>query len=81
MTKAELTNYISRGNEIEFTYGGKRYSITYNENDPAHPISFCEFYKETSDVKDVEELARVQHEGVTVLEMLESLTEKEIWIF
>jgi len=82
MTKEELFDYIDCGREIEFKYNGKMYSITYGPSWEEEPyISFCEFYKYTSDVKTPEELIKVERDGVTVLEMLESLTEKDIWIY
>ena len=85
MTFEELSNYINMGNEIEFTYDGRNYSITYyypDENDNNVLISFCEFYKETSEVKTPEELwnniSRYDH---TVGEMLSSISDDEIRIF
>lgn len=81
MTREQLIEYISQGREIEFQYDGKMYSITYSPVGEEDYISFCEFYKETSDVKTIEELMKVSRNGITVLEMLESLTEDNIWIY
>ena len=81
MNKDQLTDYVTHGREIEFKYNGKKYSITYSSEGVDDYISFCEFYKETSDVKTVDELVNVTREGVTVLQMLESLTEEDIWIY
>ena len=81
MTKDQLFNYISEGREIEFEYNGKKYSITYSPSWEDDYISFCEFYQYTSDVKTAEELIKVERDGVTVLEMLESLPEDKIWIY
>ncbi len=82
MTKEQLFEYISEGREIEFEYNGKKYSITYSPSwEPEEYISFCEFYKETSDVKTPEELIEVERDGVTVLQMWESLSEDKVWIF
>ena len=81
MTKEELTNWVSQGDEIEFNYDSKRFSITYGEFDGEDWISFCEFYKETTEVKTVEELLKVERYGITVEQMLASCTEEDIWIF
>ena len=81
MNKEQLFYYIEHGREIVFKYKGKKYSITYSPEGVENYISFCEFYKETSDVKTVDELVNVTREEVTVLQMLESLTEEDIWIY
>ena len=42
----EFKNWITSGNEIEFSYQGKRYSVTYGRKENGEEyISFCEFYK------------------------------------
>ncbi len=81
MTREELQNYVANGREIEFKYNDKMYSITYSPSWMGDFISFCEFDKETSDVKNVDELINVTRDGVTVLEMLETLTDDDIWIY
>ena len=81
MTKEKLIDYVNHGREIVFRFQGKMYSITYSPEGMDDFISFCEFYKETSDVKTVEELIKVTRNGITVLQMLESLTEADIWIY
>ena len=81
MTKEELIELIETGREIKFTYNKKRYSVTYSNEDVKDYISFCEFYKEPTDVSSVDELCNVVRDGVTVLEMLESITEKDVTIY
>ena len=81
MTKEELKELIETGREIEFTYNKKRYSITYSNENVKDYISFCEFYKETTDVSSVDELCNVKRDDVTVLEMLESITDKDISVY
>ena len=81
MSKEQLMENISQGREIEFRYNGKKYSITYGTVGGKEVISFCEFYKETTEVDDVEELVKVKREGITVLEMLESLKDEDIYVF
>ncbi len=81
MNRKELELLIEQGDEIEFEYNKKMFSITFCLIDGEIMISFCEFYKETTEVKTVEELLKVERYGVTVEEMLESCTEEDIWIF
>lgn len=85
MTYEQLENYILTRNEIEFTYQDRKYSITYwypDDNEDNIYISFCEFYKETTEVKTVSELwNNVSRDGVTVGEMLSGIEQKDIYVF
>ncbi|MBP3753540.1 MAG: hypothetical protein J6I66_01615 [Lachnospiraceae bacterium] len=81
MDLQKLSEYILEGREIEFEYQGEKYSITYGVSDGKEIISFCRFYQETTEVTSVDELIKVERDGVTVLEMLKSLSEDKIWIF
>ena len=80
MTKEQLFQYISEGREIDFEYCGKKYSITYSPSWEDDYISFCEYYQYTSDVKTPDELIKVKREGTTVLQMIESIPDDDIWI-
>ncbi|MBR3004275.1 MAG: hypothetical protein IKH67_04310 [Lachnospiraceae bacterium] len=81
MTKDLLKDYIDCGREIEFKYNENMYSITYSPADQEDFISFCEFYKKPTNVKTFEELLDVSRDGATVLQMWESLTEEDVWIY
>ena len=81
MTVDKLKDYIECGNEIEFKFNGKDYSITYGTFDGKEKISFCEFYQETTEVSTFEELLEVSRDGATVLQMWESLSEDDAWIY
>ena len=85
MTFEQLKEYIDIGNEIEFSYNGKRYSITYwyPDGQEGNPwISFCEFYKETTEVKTVNELWNdVIRDGVSVGTMLSEVNADDIYIY
>lgn len=81
MNLDQLREYVSQGREIEFQFSGKKYSITYGVISGKEVISFCEFYQETTEVETVDELIKVERDGNTVLQMLESITEKDIWIY
>ncbi|MBR4395678.1 MAG: hypothetical protein IKT01_04745 [Eubacteriaceae bacterium] len=81
MNKDLLKDYVDCGREIEFKFNNKMYSITYGIIDDEEVISFCEFYKETTEVKTFNELIEVTRDGVTVLQMWESLTEEDVWIY
>ena len=56
MTIDVLKKWVRTGRELEFSYKGKDYSITYFRKNRKIYISFCEFYKETLDVATVDEL-------------------------
>ena len=77
----KIFDLVESGREVEFEYDGKKYSITYGTVDDVEVISFCEFYQYTSDVQTPEELIKVERDGVTVLQMLESLSEDKVWIY
>ena len=85
MSFEQLKNYINIRNEIEFNYRGKKYSITYwypDDNEDDAYISFCEFYKDTTEVKTAEELwNKVSRDGVTVGEMLSGVKQEDVYIF
>lgn len=81
MTKNLLAEYVACGREIEFKYNNKMYSITYSPADQDDFISFCEFYKEPTNVKTVDELLEVSREGVSVLQMWESIETDDVWIY
>ncbi|MBR1454846.1 MAG: hypothetical protein IJ593_09445 [Lachnospiraceae bacterium] len=81
MSKEELKELINTGHEIEFTYNGKKYSITQGKINGKHVISFCEFYKETTEVDSFSELCDVTRDGITVLTMIMSITMDNIWVY
>lgn len=86
MTLSQLKEYITIGHEIEFIFNDKKFSITYwypDDNDESNRwISFCEFYKETTEVKSADDLwNNVIRNGKTVGQMLESINENDIWIY
>ncbi|MBQ4289471.1 MAG: hypothetical protein II749_05910 [Clostridia bacterium] len=85
MSFKELVEYVLIGDEIEFSYKGRMYSITYYyPNDDINNcfISFCEFYKETTEVRTPYELwNNVSRDGVTVGEMLSSISKDDIYIY
>ena len=78
---ARFEGQSGQGREIEFNYNGKKYSITYGSVDGKEVTSFCEFSKETTEVEDVEGLVKVERDGITVLNMLKSLQDKDIYVF
>lgn len=78
MTKEQLKHLVETGREIEFDYKGKQYSITYYLDNREDYISFCEFYKETLDVKDVDTLWNSTYKNMNVGEILSSLAEKDM---
>ena len=81
MTKQEIVELVNSGREIEFVYDQKKYSITYGVVNGVEVISFCEFYKESTEVETVDELLKLKRYGVSVEEMFLSITADNIWIF
>lgn len=81
MTKKQLEYYVDNYFDIEFDYKGKRYSITYYEDDREDYISFCEFYKEPTDVKNFDELCNIKVKGISILDIIESLPDSSITIY
>ena len=81
MRENELIEYVNSGREIEFKWNGSMYSITYGVINGKRVISFCEFYKDSTEVTTADELLKVKRDGVSVEEMLLSLSEDDIWIF
>lgn len=48
--------WIETGNEVEFSYSGKRYSVTYGIKENGNEyISFCEFYKPDTEFIDADD--------------------------
>ena len=80
MTVEELRDYVSCGREIEFEFKGKRYSITYFEQNKKTWISFCEFYQEPTDVKTVDELLMV-NDTASLLRICSHHAQKKIFGF
>ena len=81
MKKEYLTQLINEGHEIEFEYNGKRYSICYGMIDDEEVISFCEFYKDSKEVKTIESLFQLQYNDFIVENILEYIEDDKIWVF
>ena len=81
MTKSELDYYVYTGREIELTYQEKNYSLTYFRNNGEKWLSFCEFYKDTLDVSDVDSLLKSTYHGIKVSDIFESLGENDYSLF
>lgn len=77
----ELKQLIDEGHEIEFEYKKKKYSITYGEMNGEDVISFCEFYKESVEVKTINELLAIHYNGFVLGNIIESLTKDKVWIY
>ena len=81
MTRQKIKDLVEHGREIEFNFSGKRFSITYYESNGKPVISFCEFYKEITDVDTFDELCKVERYGIKVIDMLESVPDDDIDIY
>lgn len=81
MKLKELIQWVDEGREIEFDYEGKRYSITYFYNGDKREISFCEFYKDPTDVTTVEQLLRIPVNNKPLEKVWEKLRLEDMDIF
>ncbi len=81
MKKEYLIKLIEEGHEIEFEYKDKKYSICYGVIDNEEVISFCEFYKESKEVKTIEELLSLEYNDFIFENILDSIDEDKVWVF
>ena len=81
MKLESLIELINNGREIEFIFNNKKFSITYGIVNNMEVISFCEYYKESTEVNDINDLLNVKRDNKSVKEMWESLTTDDIWIY
>lgn len=81
MTKEQITDWAMTGREIEFRHNGIWYSITYFRKDGKRWISFCEFYKDTLDVENTDDLWESIYHGSRVSDLLSSVSDDEITVF
>jgi len=66
-----LKSYIVMGREIEFSYHGEMYSITYTFDEKKQIISFCHFNQSSSDYHSVDDfLASATVEDQKIQEIL-----------
>ena len=81
MTIDVLKKWVRTGRELEFSYKGKDYSITYYNDDRKDFISFCEAYDETVDVATVDELWNSAYKGIKLSDMLSSIPEDDVYVY
>lgn len=81
MDKKTLQEWIETGREIEFEVNGINYSITYSAASEEYCISFCEFYKETLDVKDFDTLWNSTYKGMKFSDLWESVRYDDITLY
>ena len=81
MKKEYLIKLIEEGHEIEFEYKDKKYSICYGLIDDEEVISFCEFYKDSKEVKTIEDLLQLQYNDFIVGNILDYIEDDNVWIF
>ena len=60
MNRESIEELIKARREIEFTFRGTRYSITYYNDDREKAISVCEFYQKPIDVRDADEVLKLK---------------------
>ena len=53
----------------------------YTVIDEKKVISFCEFYQDSIEVETVDELLSIVYNSMKVSDMIEKLTDKDVWIY
>ena len=81
MKRECLELLINNGREIEFTYRGNRYSITYYNDDRKKNISVCKFYESPIDVSSAEEALKLRIGKYTLEQIFASLPDSSIDIY
>lgn len=81
MKRECLELLINNGREIEFTYRGNRYSITYYNDDRKKNISVCKFYENPIDVSSIEEALKLRIGKYTLEQIFASLPDSSIDIY
>ena len=72
---------IACNREIEFTYLGRRFSITYFVNQDKRYISVCEFYKKPIEVKTASEVLKIKIGNKTLERIFASLPDSAFDIY
>lgn len=76
-----IQELINNDREIEFTFNNNHYSITYYNDNREKYISFCKFYNEPIDAKNVEELFKLKIEDQTLEQIFKSLKDSSFDIY
>ncbi len=76
-----IDSLIICNREIEFAYKDKMYSITYWNDKRKDYISFCEFFKEPTDVCDANQLLKIKIDGKTLEEIFSMLPDSAFIIY
>ena len=81
ITKEEFFNYMKTGREIEFIYSKtkKKYYVSNWISGDKNIYVTYEFNKDEIFVNTFEELCNIKFDGVTVLGMIESLTDNDVY--
>ncbi|HBB05819.1 MAG TPA: hypothetical protein DCZ41_04480 [Firmicutes bacterium] len=67
--------------EIEFTYLGKEYSITYYNDKRENYISVCEAFKKPIDVKNASEVLKLKIGSLTLEQIFAKLPDSAFDIY
>ena len=57
------------------------FSITQGILEGKHVFSFCEFNKETTEAENPEDVLEIERDGATVISMIQSISDNDIWIY
>ena len=77
----EVKKILQDGEEIEFKYKNKDFSITFFEEKGKTKLSFCEFNKEPIDVDTIEEIFDITYNGEIVKDILMKTEKKNVIVY
>ena len=81
MKKEAIEELINGFREIEFRYHGKKYSITYYNDNRKKYISIGEYYGKFIDVNNVAELLKIRIGNRTLEQIFAALPDSAIDIY
>ena len=81
MKREYIEELIEAGREIEFQYRGKRYSITYYNDERGKGISVCRFFGKPADLRNADEVFQLTIGGITLERIFADLPDSAFDIY
>lgn len=81
MKRECVEELINSNREIEFTYKGNRFSITYYNDNRKNYISVCKFYEKPIDVSSAKELLKLKYGKYTLEKIFAIIPDSAIDIY
>lgn len=81
MKREAFEELVNENREIEFSFRGARYSVTYYNDNREKYISICRFYRTPIDVSSVGELFKLKIDGIPLEKVINSLPDSAFDIY